>query len=49
LGAAPSPTVAASRRTELIRPEQINQAYDRVVAKDARYRFVIDLTMGKKV
>ncbi len=33
---------------ELIRPEQINQAYDRVVSKDARYRFVIDLTTGKK-
>ncbi len=33
---------------ELIRPEQINQAYDRVVGKDVRYRFVIDLTTGKK-
>ncbi len=33
---------------ELIRPEQIDQAYDRVVAKDVRYRFVIDLTAGKK-
>jgi uncharacterized zinc-type alcohol dehydrogenase-like protein len=33
---------------ELIRPEQISQAYDRVVAKDVRYRFVIDLTTGKK-
>ncbi|ACG74566.1 Alcohol dehydrogenase GroES domain protein [Anaeromyxobacter sp. K] len=33
---------------ELIRPEQINQACDRVVSKDARYRFVIDLTTGKK-
>ncbi len=33
---------------ELIRPEQINQAYDRVVSKDVRYRFVIDLTTGKK-
>ena len=33
---------------ELIRPEQINQAYERVVSKDARYRFVIDLSAGKK-
>jgi uncharacterized zinc-type alcohol dehydrogenase-like protein len=33
---------------ELIRPEQINQSYDRVVSKDVRYRFVIDLTAGKK-
>ena len=32
---------------ELIRPEQLNQAYDRVVARDVRYRFVIDLTTGK--
>jgi alcohol dehydrogenase (NADP+) len=29
---------------ELIRPEQINQAFDRVVSKDVRYRFVIDMT-----
>jgi uncharacterized zinc-type alcohol dehydrogenase-like protein len=27
---------------ELIRPDQINQAYDRVVNKDVRYRFVVD-------
>ncbi len=33
---------------ELIRPDQINQAYERVVNKDVRYRFVIDLT-GSKV
>ena len=33
---------------EVIRPEQINQAYDRVVSKDARYRFVIDLSAGTK-
>ena len=32
---------------ELIRPEQINQAFDRVVKKDVRYRFVIDMTAGK--
>jgi alcohol dehydrogenase (NADP+) len=32
---------------ELVRPEQINQAFDRVVRKDVRYRFVVDLT-GKK-
>ena len=29
---------------ELIRPEQINRAYERVVNKDVRYRFVIDMT-----
>lgn len=28
---------------ELIRPDQINQAFERVVKKDIRYRFVIDL------
>jgi uncharacterized zinc-type alcohol dehydrogenase-like protein len=28
---------------ELIRPDQINQAFDRVVNKDVRYRFVIDM------
>jgi alcohol dehydrogenase (NADP+) len=33
---------------ELIRPEQINQAFDRVVKKDVRYPFVIDLTAGRK-
>lgn len=32
---------------ELIRPEQINQAYDRVVNKDVRYRFVIDFASLK--
>jgi alcohol dehydrogenase (NADP+) len=29
---------------ELIRPDQINEAFDRVVKKDVRYRFVIDMT-----
>ena len=33
---------------ELIRPEQINQAFDRVVSKDVRYRFVIDLAAARK-
>jgi uncharacterized zinc-type alcohol dehydrogenase-like protein len=33
---------------ELIRPDQINQAYDRVVNKDVRYRFVIDLASGQQ-
>jgi alcohol dehydrogenase (NADP+) len=33
---------------ELVRPDQINGAYDRVVSKDVRYRFVIDLTAGRK-
>lgn len=32
---------------ELITPDQIGAAYDRVVAKDIRYRFVIDLASGK--
>jgi uncharacterized zinc-type alcohol dehydrogenase-like protein len=33
---------------ELVRPDQINRAFDRVVAKDVRYRFAIDLTGGNK-
>ncbi|RSC25230.1 NAD(P)-dependent alcohol dehydrogenase [Pseudomonas putida] len=32
---------------ELIRPDQINQAFDRVVGKDVRYRFVIDFASAK--
>ncbi|WP_414487493.1 NAD(P)-dependent alcohol dehydrogenase [Stenotrophomonas maltophilia] len=32
---------------ELIRPDQINHAFDRVVGKDVRYRFVIDLASSK--
>jgi len=32
---------------ELIRPDQINQAYERVVNKDVRYRFVIDMSALK--
>jgi alcohol dehydrogenase (NADP+) len=32
---------------ELIRPDQINQAFERVVNKDVRYRFVIDMTRPK--
>lgn len=32
---------------ELIRPDQINQAYNRVVGKDVRFRFVIDFTTEK--
>jgi alcohol dehydrogenase (NADP+) len=32
---------------ELIAPEDINQAFDRVVKKDVRYRFVIDLARGR--
>lgn len=32
---------------ELVRAEQINQAYDRVVKKDVRYRFVIDMASLK--
>lgn len=29
---------------ELIRPDQINAAYQRILDKDIRYRFVIDFT-----
>jgi uncharacterized zinc-type alcohol dehydrogenase-like protein len=32
---------------ELIRPEDINRAYERVVGKDVRYRFVIDMASTK--
>lgn len=32
---------------ELIRPDQIDQAYARIMAKDIRYRFVIDMTVGQ--
>jgi alcohol dehydrogenase (NADP+) len=31
---------------EMIRPDQIAQAFDRVVKKDVRYRFVIDMRAG---
>lgn len=33
---------------ELIRPEDINRAYERVVNKDVRYRFVIDMASLKR-
>jgi alcohol dehydrogenase (NADP+) len=33
----------------LIRPEDINRAYERVVNKDVRYRFVIDMASIKSV
>lgn len=33
---------------ELIRPDQINQAFDRVKKKDVRYRFVIDFASTKR-
>lgn len=33
---------------ELIQPDQINKAFDRVVNKDIRYRFVIDIASTKK-
>ncbi|MGZ9082007.1 MAG: NAD(P)-dependent alcohol dehydrogenase [Rhodoplanes sp.] len=33
---------------ELIRPDQINQAYDRVVNKDVRYRFVVDFASSRQ-
>jgi uncharacterized zinc-type alcohol dehydrogenase-like protein len=34
---------------ELIRPEEINRAYERVVNKDMHYRFVIDMASMKSV
>ncbi|MFD1613172.1 NAD(P)-dependent alcohol dehydrogenase [Sphingomonas tabacisoli] len=33
---------------ELISPDQIDRAFDRVKAKDVRYRFVLDLTRGRQ-
>ncbi|WP_346770419.1 NAD(P)-dependent alcohol dehydrogenase [Pseudomonas syringae] len=33
---------------ELIKPEQIDLAYDRVINKDVRYRFVIDFASSKQ-
>jgi uncharacterized zinc-type alcohol dehydrogenase-like protein len=32
---------------ELIRPDQIAQAFERVVKKDVRYRFVMDIASSK--
>ncbi len=32
---------------ELIRPDQIDEAFLRVEGKDVRYRFVIDLASGR--
>lgn len=34
---------------ELVRPEQINRAYERVINKDVRYRFVIDMASIKSL
>jgi alcohol dehydrogenase (NADP+) len=34
---------------ELIRPEDINRAFERVANKDVRYRFVIDMASLKKI
>jgi|SRR5882724_6823433 len=33
-----------SADVELVRPNEINRAYERVMNKDVRYRFVIDMT-----
>jgi len=33
---------------EQITPDQIDRAWDRVMAKDVRYRFVIDMSAGRK-
>lgn len=33
---------------ELIKPDQIAAAFDRIKAKDVRYRFVVDLTQGRQ-
>jgi len=32
---------------ELVRADQINEAFDRVVKKDVRYRFVVDMASIK--
>ena len=32
---------------EVVRPEDVNRAYERVVNKDVRYRFVIDMASLK--
>jgi uncharacterized zinc-type alcohol dehydrogenase-like protein len=32
---------------ELIRPEEINRAFERVVSKEVRYRFVVDMASTK--
>ena len=32
---------------ELVRPDRINEAFDRVVNKGVRYRFLIDITQLK--
>ena len=32
----------------MIGPDQINQAYDRVVNKDVRYRFVVDFASHRQ-
>ncbi|KPX03114.1 hydroxyacid dehydrogenase [Pseudomonas syringae pv. daphniphylli] len=33
---------------EMIKPEQIDKAYERVIGKDVRYRFVIDFASARK-
>ncbi|MNH13489.1 NADP-dependent alcohol dehydrogenase C [compost metagenome] len=33
---------------ELIKPDEIDRAYARVVDKDVRYRFVIDIAASKR-
>jgi uncharacterized zinc-type alcohol dehydrogenase-like protein len=37
-----------SADVEIIQPDQINEAMNRVVNKQARYRFVIDMTAGRQ-
>jgi uncharacterized zinc-type alcohol dehydrogenase-like protein len=32
---------------EMITPDQIDRAYERVIGKDVRYRFVIDMSVGR--
>jgi len=34
---------------ELITPDQLDRAYERIIAKDVRYRFVIDFASSKEV
>ena len=39
-------TKADAGLVEFIRMEQVNEAYERVLKSDVRYRFVIDMNQG---
>jgi alcohol dehydrogenase (NADP+) len=45
--ACPSAARNIKADIELIRPKDINRAYERVMNKDVRYRFVIDMASLK--